>query len=143
METQIEILKRVAGGLNKRLQDIQSQVLSQLEGKLKTASLIVEQLLSEKREDEKAKKDKRRYDDRDIATMMKGLGDMRASKKAKYVFKKSALYQIVDEIEKWQARYDPTWILIMQMSIGNIDEELHKQQKKPERKVRYPNRSTE
>jgi hypothetical protein len=70
---------------------------------------------------------------RDIATMMKGLGDVRASKKAKYVFKKSALYQIVDEIEKWQVRYDPTWILIMQMSIGNIDEELHKQQKKPER----------
>ena len=133
METQIEILKRVAGGLNKKLQDMQSQVLSQLEGKLKTASLIIEQMLSEKREDEKAKKGKRKHDDRDIATMMKGLGDMRAPKKAKYVFKKSALYQIVDEIEKWQVRYDPTWILIMQMSIGNIDEELHEQQKRPER----------
>jgi hypothetical protein len=133
METQIEILKRVAGGLNKRLQDMQSQVLSQLEGKLKTASLIIEQMLSEKREDEKVKKGKWKHDDRDIATMMKGLGDMRASKKVKYVLKKNALYQIVDEIEKWQARYDPTWILIMQMSIGNIDEELHEQQKKPER----------
>jgi serine/threonine protein kinase len=133
METQIEILKRVAGGLNKRLQDMQSQVLSQLEGKLKTASLIIEQMLSEKREDEKAKKGKRKHDDRDIAAMMKGLGDMKTSKKAKYVSKRSALYQIIDEIEKWQARYDPTWILIMQMSIGNIDEELHEQQKKPER----------
>ena len=51
METQIEILKRVAGGLNKRLQDMQSQVLSQLEGKLKTASLIIDQILNEKRED--------------------------------------------------------------------------------------------
>jgi hypothetical protein len=90
-------------------------------------------MLSEKREDEKAKKGKRKHDDPDIATMMKGLGNMRASKKAKYVFKKSALYQIVDEIEKWQARYDPTWILVMQMAIGNIDEELSKQQKKPER----------
>lgn len=88
METQIEILKRVAGGLNKRLQDMQCQVLSQLEGKLKTASLIIEQMLSEKTEDEKAKKGKRKHDDRDIATMMKGLGDMRASKKAKYVLKK-------------------------------------------------------
>jgi hypothetical protein len=58
---------------------------------------------------------------------------MRASKKVRYVFKKSALYEIVDEIEKWQARYDPTWILIMQMSIGDIDEGLHEQQKKLER----------
>jgi hypothetical protein len=58
---------------------------------------------------------------------------MRASKKAKYVFKKSALYQIVDEVEKWQARYDPTWILIMQMSIGDIDDGLHEQQQKVER----------
>jgi hypothetical protein len=134
MKTQIEILKRVAGGLNKPLQDMQSQVLSQLEGKLKTASLIIEQMLSEKREHEKAEKGKRKRDDRDIATMMKNLGDMRASKKAKYVVKKSALYRIVGEIEKWQARYDPTWILIMQMAIGNVDAELQEQQKKPERK---------
>lgn len=132
METQIEILKRIAGSLDKRLQDMQSQVLSQLEGKLKTASLIIEQMLSEKREIEKTKKDKWKHDDRDFATAIKGLGDMRASKKAKYVIKKSALYQIVDEIEKWQARYDPTWILIMQMSIGDIDESLHEQQKKLE-----------
>jgi hypothetical protein len=56
METQLKIVKRVAPGLNKRLQDIQSQLLSQLRGKLKTASLIIEQLLSEKREDEKKRK---------------------------------------------------------------------------------------
>jgi hypothetical protein len=133
METQIEIPKMVAGSLNKRLQDMQSQVLSQLEGKLKTASLIIEQMLSEKREDENARKNKWKPGDRDIATMMKGLGDMRPLKKAKYVCRRSALHQIVDEIEKWQARYDPTWILIMQMSIGDIDEGLHEQQKKLER----------
>lgn len=67
----------------------------------------------------------------DVVTMMKSLGTMRASKKAKYIFKKSTLHQVVDDIEKWQARYDPTWILIMQVSIGNIDEELHEQQKRP------------
>jgi len=131
METQIEILKRIAGGLNKRLQDMQSQVLSQLEGKLKTASLIIQQLMNEKSEHEKAKNDKWKHDGRDIATMMKGLENMRVSKKARYVSKQNALYRVVDEIEKWQARYDPTWILIMQMSIGNIDEELNKQEKKP------------
>jgi hypothetical protein len=87
-------------------------------------------MLSEKREVEKAKKDKQRHDDQDITTLMKGLGHMGATKKMKYVLKKSTLYQIVNEIEKWQARYDPTWILIMQMSIGDIDEGFHEQQKK-------------
>jgi hypothetical protein len=82
-------------------------------------------MLSEKREDEKVKKGKRKHDDRDLAKIMRGLGDMRVSNKAKYVFKKSELYQIIDDIEKWQARYDPNWILIMQMSIGKIDEELY------------------
>lgn len=133
MENQIGIMKRVAaaGGLSQKLQDVQSQVLSQLEGKLKTASLIIEQLMSEKREDEK----KWKHDERDIVTVMRGLGDMRASKKLKYVAKKKSLYEVVDEIEKWQARYDASWILIMQMSSTlaskPIDEELDAQEKKP------------
>lgn len=126
MEAQIGILKRVAaaGGLDKKLQDMQAQVLSQLEGKLKTASLIIEQLMNEKREEEKAKKEKWKHDERDIKTVIKGLGDMRATTKLKYVSKKKSLYEVVEDIEKWQKRYDPTWILIMQMSIKNIDEEL-------------------
>lgn len=128
METQIEIMKKIAPSLNVRLQDIQSQILSQLEGKLKTASLIIEQLMTEKRDMEKHWK----HDDRDIVTKMKGLGDMKASKKGKYVAKKNSLIRIVDDIEKWQARYDPTWILIMQMSTGVIDTELEKQQQKSE-----------
>jgi hypothetical protein len=138
METQIEILKKVAPELNKRLQNMQSQVLSQLEGKLKTASLVIEQLMIQKREDEKGmglgKKDKENWvhDDRDIVTMMKGLTDMKATKKAKYVSKKDSLFKVLEEIEKWQARYDPTWILIMQMSIGNIDEQLDKEEQKPQ-----------
>lgn len=94
MEAQIGILKRVAaaGGLDKKLQDMQAQVLSQLEGKLKTASLIIEQLMNEKREEEKVKKEKWKHDERDIKTVMKGLGDMRATTKLKYVSKKKSLY---------------------------------------------------
>jgi hypothetical protein len=34
----------------------------------------------------------------------------------------------VDEIEKWQARYDPTWILIKQISISNINAQLDQEQ---------------
>jgi hypothetical protein len=132
VETQIGILKRIAaaGQLSKALQSMQSQVLSQLEGKLKTASLIIEQLKKEKREEKKSKAKSNpknanwKHDDRDITTMMKGLGDMKASSKMKYVSKKKALIEIVEEIEKWQARYDPSWILIMQMSSKHIDDEL-------------------
>ena len=129
VETQIEILKRIAPGLNQKLRDTQAHVLSQLEGKLKTASYVVDQLLCEKREE----KERWKHEDRDLVTRMKGLGDMKASKKAKYISKKSTLYEIVGEIERWQTRFDPTWILIMQMSIGGIDKELDDQQKKPQR----------
>ncbi|KAH7333199.1 hypothetical protein BKA65DRAFT_507375 [Rhexocercosporidium sp. MPI-PUGE-AT-0058] len=141
METQIGILKRVAaaGQLSKALQTMQSQVLSQLEGKLKTASLIIEQLMAEKREEQKAraKKDPKNanwnHDDRDITAVIKDFGGMRANSKLKYVHKKKALLEIIQDIERWQARYDPTWILIMQMSSKNIDEELEQQEKNPKR----------
>ncbi|PVH75201.1 hypothetical protein DL98DRAFT_658244 [Cadophora sp. DSE1049] len=139
METQIGILKRVAaaGQLSKALQTMQSQVLSQLEGRLKTASLIIEQLIAEKREEEKArarndpKNAKWKHDDRDITAVIKDPGGVRVKSKLKYVSKKKALREIVEEIEKWQARYDPTWILIMQMSNKSIDDELEQQEKKP------------
>lgn len=49
---------------------------------------------------------------------------MRVFNKIKYVSKKKALVEIVEEIEKWQARYDPSWILIMQLSSKHIDEAL-------------------
>ena len=131
METQIAILKRVAkaGQLSQALQSMQSQVLAQLEGRLKTASMIIEQLITEKQEERSRAKNeyknaKWKHDNRDITAVKKGLGDMRASSKLKYVSKKKALIEIVVEIEKWQARYDPSWILIIQMSSKQIDEEL-------------------
>jgi hypothetical protein len=67
---------------------------SQLEGKLKTASYVVDQLMTEKR----GKEEKWMHGQRDITTKMKDLGGMKASKKAKYVTK-TALYAIVNDIE--------------------------------------------
>lgn len=136
METQINIIKKVAPNLDKRLQDMQSQVLSQLEGKLKTASFIIEQLKPEKFPDGKEKKVKKsdwKHDGgRNITNIVTNLSALKPARKVKFVMKRDALYAIVDDIEKWQARYDPSWILIMQMSIGGIDDELHEAQKKPE-----------
>lgn len=65
--------------------------LSLLEGKLKTASLTIEQLMNQRREEEKGFKENWNYDDRDITSVMKGLADMGKSKKAKCVTKKKAL----------------------------------------------------
>jgi hypothetical protein len=135
METQIQILRRVAPNLNQRLLDMQAQVLSQLEGKLKTASLTIEQLLSQKRDEDKNKKIKKanwKHTDADITTVVKDLAGMKPVTKAKLALKTDALHDVLDEIEKWQARYDPSWILIMQMSIGSIDDELHREEDKPE-----------
>jgi hypothetical protein len=115
METQIKILRRIAHGLNEQLQYMQSQVLSQLEGKLKTANLTVDQLLTQKRENEKSRS---------------SMG-AKASGKAKRKSQFQMLWQIVEEIEKWQARYDPSWVLIMQLSIGIIDSELDGELGKP------------
>ena len=135
IETQIEILKGIAHNLNKRLQNSQALVLSQLEGKLKTASLIIDQLYREKKEARKeAATNKKLYENWDMSKVKRGLEHMTASKKLKYVYKKTTLYQIVEEIEKWQARYDPTWILIMQMSTGITDEGFNEQQEKAEKK---------
>jgi len=93
----------------------------------------MDQLIRERKEDAKAKKQLWKHDDQAIGTMVKGFKGMKFSQKAKYVTKKNSLVQIVGEIEKWQARYDPTWILIMQMSLGKIDKELHEQKQKPEK----------
>lgn len=117
METQIGIVREIAPDLNKNLQDIQSQVLSQLGGKLKTASLTIEQLMSQNRD---LKKETYKHDDREVVTVLKKFVDMKVSKKVKYAIKKDTLYAVLDDIEKWQARYDPSWLLIMQMAIGNI-----------------------
>lgn len=67
--------------------------------------------MTEKRDIEKTWK----HDDRDIVTKMKSLGGMKAAKRAKYVAKKKALVKIVDDIKKWQARYDPS------VSLSNLE----------------------
>lgn len=133
MEMQIKIMTAIAAELDKKLQDMQSQVLSQIEGKLKTASLVIEQLSSEKKAEEKKGEANAewKHDDRDLATTMKDLRGMGKTKKATYVVKKNSLIAALDEIEKWQQRYDPGWILIMKMSgIPIIDQQLDEQQEK-------------
>jgi hypothetical protein len=134
METQMGILKKVAPNLDKRLQDMQSQVLSQLEGKLKTASYVIEQFKPEKFPRVKGMKVKHgdwNHDAGNPEALTTAFSQMKPLTKSKFSMKKEALLGIVDEIEKWQARYDPSWILIMQMAVGGIDDALQKTQEEP------------
>lgn len=131
METQIRLMKNISGSLDKPLLDIQSRILSQLEGKLKTATLTIDRLMKDKKE---ATKTRSEPGDSAIASMIQDIGILKPSKKLKYVFQKSSLYQIVDDIEKWQARYDPTWFIIMRKPINVIDETLLGEQERPSNK---------
>lgn len=66
-------MKKIALSLSRKLQEMQSHILSQLEGKLKTATLIIDQLRSEKSGIESAKNGNRKRDDRDIKPMLNGV----------------------------------------------------------------------
>lgn len=103
---------------------MQSRVLSELEGKLKTATLTLDQLIEKKA---RVKED----EDRKLVERMKGLAAMTRGRKAKYAFKKGALEGIVEDLEKWQARFDPCWMLILRMESRAVGTQLSREASKP------------
>ncbi|KAJ3475007.1 hypothetical protein NLG97_g9612 [Lecanicillium saksenae] len=121
METQIRLMKDISSSLDKPVLDIQARILSQLEGKLKTATLTVDKLMKDKKEADKARLER---GNATTSSLIPELGKMKVSKKVRYVFQKSSLYQIVDDIEKWQARYDPMWFIAVREKSNVIDETL-------------------
>lgn len=131
MEIQIRLVQDISSRLDKPLLDIQARILSQLEGKLKTATLTIDKLMKDKKEAAKARLEP---GDSAIASIIHDFRNMKASQRLRYVFHKSSLYQIVDDIEKWQARYDPTWLFVMQRPIDVIDKTLLKEQERPSSK---------
>lgn len=118
-EAQITILKRISRSLDARYRDVQTRVLSELEGKLKTATLTIDQLIA-------GEKDK----DINFTEMARALGKMAPMKKVKYAFKKDALEKIIEDLENWQRRFDPSWMLIIRMTDENIDQQLDQEEKK-------------
>lgn len=124
METQITFLKKVAPRMDMRSQDMHSQILSQLEGKLKTASLIIDQLITKRKLDEKAIQAVPKEDARNINTLMRKFGNMKPSKKLKFSQNKASIQAIIEDIEKWQLRFDPAWSFVMNRLIGDIDTDL-------------------
>jgi hypothetical protein len=119
-EAQINILRRISKSLDARYCNVQARVLSELEGKLKTATLTMDQLIA-------GEKDK----DIDLVEMAKALQKMALMKKVKYAFKKERLEKIIEELESWQRRFDPSWMLIIRMTDEKIDQQLDQEEKKP------------
>lgn len=126
METQIQFLKKVAPRMDERSHNMHSQILSQLEGKLKTATLIMDQLMAKKKSGMERSVDQEviKYEDRNINTLIKRLGNMKPSKKFRYSQNKASLERIIVDIEKWQLRFDPAWSFAMTRLIDNIDNEI-------------------
>jgi hypothetical protein len=117
---QITILKRISGSLDARYCDVQARVLSELEGKLKTATLMMDQLIA-------GDKDK----DINLAEMAKALRKMAPMKKARYAFTKEKLEKIIEDLENWQKRFDPSWMLIIRMTDEKIDQQPDQEERKP------------
>lgn len=129
-EAQINFLKKISKALDPRYCDVQSRVLSELEGKLKTATLTMDQLiLHEKEEKEEGKENRHGLD---MKAMTKALEKMAPRKKVKYAFKKESLEGIRDDLENWQCRFDPSWMLTMLITDSLVDEQLEQEQNKPQ-----------
>jgi hypothetical protein len=117
---QITFLIKISDRLDVQYRDVQSRVLSEFEGKLKTATLMMDQLIA-------GEKDR----DFDFGKMAKALGKMATRKKVRYSFKKGALEKIIEDLESWQKRFDPSWMLIIRMADDKIDQQLDQEEKKP------------
>ena len=126
---QIEFLKSVAYTLRKEYRDMQSQLLSQLEGKLKTASLTMDQLLSDRRR--KDKLDKHGNHGQDIVARLRDFSVMSPRSKWKYSWRKESIQNIVNDLDGCQSRFDPSWMLIITMSQKLIAEKLKDEALKP------------
>ncbi|PGG98754.1 hypothetical protein AJ79_08774 [Helicocarpus griseus UAMH5409] len=130
-EAQINFLKRIAGTLEPSYCDVQSRVLSELEGKLKTATLTMDQLIMHAKEERRREVGKGEKD-LDVRSMTKALQRMAPRKKLKYAFDKERLESMRDDLESWQRRFDPSWMLTMRIADSLVDEQLQQEEEKPQ-----------
>ncbi|KAE8445736.1 hypothetical protein EG329_012915 [Mollisiaceae sp. DMI_Dod_QoI] len=129
-EAQINFLKKISKTLDQGYCDVQSRVLSELEGKLKTATLTMDQLiLHEKENKDEGKEQKQEFD---MKAMAKAFEKMAPRKKVRYAFKKESLEAIRDDLENWQRRFDPSWMLTMLITDSLVDEQLEQEEKNPQ-----------
>ncbi|KAK2760027.1 hypothetical protein FQN54_002763 [Arachnomyces sp. PD_36] len=128
-EAQIKFLRNIANKLEPHFRDVQARVLSELEGKLKTATLLMDQLIVQEKEERKKKEAGKKID---IPALSKALETMAPRKKVKYAFEKNSLESIRDDLEAWQRRFDPSWMLTMRIADSVVDQQLDQEESKPQ-----------
>jgi hypothetical protein len=90
----------------------------------------MDQLILHEKEEKEQKKGPK---DMDLQVMAKALEKMTPRKKVKYAFKKESLEAIQDDLESWQRRFDPSWMLTMLITDSLVDKQLEKEENKPQK----------
>ena len=109
---QLDFLKRVWNELNKELKATQEQILHELNSKLAVAILKIERLLISRNSQ--------------IPVAANRPQEQHGVKRFKYALLKDSLDNAIQELEKWQKLFDPSWFLILMISNSHIDTELMK-----------------
>lgn len=112
MSKQLEFLRRVWKTLDEDHQIMQNQVLQVLVSKLREAVVKIEGVLY-KRED--------KHKHTSNSNSSSKHGDV---KRWKYALIKDCLEKTVQDLDRWQNTFDPTWFLIMKIADPVIDQQL-------------------
>lgn len=117
-DAQLNFLKKISNTLEPYFRDVQARVLSELEEKLKAAVLAMDHILVLEKEGSR-----RQHGELDVRGLSKALGTLPSRKKVKFAFMKKSLKRIRDDLEIWQRRFDPSWMLTMRVADSLIDQQ--------------------
>jgi hypothetical protein len=103
---QLDFIKQIWETLDEEFQNIQTQILQVLVGKLSIATSKLGKLLK-KRSDNQATEQR-----------------VTEVKRWKYLLIKQCLDEVIQDLASWQRMFDPSWFLILKVSNSLIDQEL-------------------
>ncbi|KAE9363176.1 hypothetical protein N431DRAFT_423682 [Stipitochalara longipes BDJ] len=110
METQIDFLRGVWQSLDERLKRVQTITLRILELKLLKANHEMDFLFGD--------------DIHNYPTQVVDKITLRPWNKVRYTILKKTFTTIIEDLDVWQQKFDPSWFLIMRVSGGTIDHQL-------------------
>ncbi|KAF2791277.1 hypothetical protein K505DRAFT_419250 [Melanomma pulvis-pyrius CBS 109.77] len=109
---QMKIVQRMAMTMDYELRRLTDMLLQHLASKLSAAYNSLQSVMK-----------------KELEPRTGFMGFSSGVKKATYVYRKSALDDIIEDLETWQRRFDPTWYLSIKAATPIIDEELAKARK--------------
>lgn len=102
-EIQLESINKLWGSFDPRLQALFDELIDHLQGKLEIASNSLDRVL-----------DRKRHEDGTV-------------KRFKAAYFKKSIQQAVQDLEDWQGRFEPTWLLITLVTSPAIDKYLEEE----------------